>query len=69
LPSAEDDSVASLDSPGATHLRIHADVDIVVARRCAQDPAVLREISLRERRNDSPESLAVDEAADAIPTT
>jgi hypothetical protein len=40
--SADGHGVASLDSPGATHLSIHADVDFVVACRCAQDPAVLR---------------------------
>ena len=47
LCSAEGHGVASLDPPGATHLSIHADVCFVVACRCAQDPAVLREISLR----------------------
>ena len=45
---AEGHGVASLDSPGATHLSIHADVYFAVACRCAQDPAVLREIFLAE---------------------
>ena len=53
LCSAEGHGVASLDSPGAAHLAVHPDVDFVVACRCAQDPAVLGEISLRKCGHDA----------------
>src|SRR3979411_2044518 len=44
--SAEGGRVAPADGPRSLHLRVHADMDFVVARRRAQDPAVLREIPL-----------------------
>jgi len=35
-------------------------MDIVVARRCAEDPAILRQISLRERRHDAARAVVRD---------
>jgi len=66
LCSAEGHGVASLDSPGATHLSIHADVDFVVACRCAQDPAVLREISLRKCGHDAARTVVGDREHDVV---
>src|SRR6476620_1256066 len=62
--SAEGHGVASL-SPGATHLSIHADVYFVVACRCAQDPAVLREIS-RKCGHDAARAVAGDLEHDVV---
>ena len=64
--SAEGHGVASLDSPGATHLSIHADVNFVVACRCAQDPAVLGEISLRKCGHDAARAVVGDREHDVV---
>src|SRR3954462_3991064 len=64
--SAEGHGVASPDSPAATHLSIHADVDFVVACRCAQDPAVLREISLRKCGHDAERAVVGDRELDVV---
>jgi len=66
LCSAEGHGVASLDSPGATHFSIHADVDFVVACRCAQDPAVLEEISLRKCGHDAARAVVGDREYDVV---
>jgi len=66
LCSAEGHGVASLDSPGATHFCIHADVDFVVACRCAQDPAVLGEISLRKGGHDAARAVVGDLEFDVV---
>jgi len=60
LCSAEGLGVASLDSPGATHLSMH------VACRCAQDPAVLREISLRKCGHDAARTVVGDLEHDVV---
>jgi hypothetical protein len=56
----------SLDSPGATHLAIHADVNFVVACRCAQDPAVLGQISLRKCGHDAARKVVGDREHDVV---
>jgi len=66
LCSAEGHGVASLDSPAATHLSIHADVDFVVACRCAQDPAVLGEISVRKCGHDAARAVIGDLEHDVV---
>jgi hypothetical protein len=56
--SAECHRVASPDSPGATYLRVDADVGFVVECRRAQDPAVLREISFAGVRRTAVRSIS-----------
>jgi hypothetical protein len=51
--SAEAHRVASMDCTGTTNLPVHADMDAVVTRRRAQNPAVFRKVSLWERRHDA----------------
>ena len=63
---AEGHGVASLDSPGATHFSIHADVNFVVACRCAQDPAVLGQMSLRKCGHDAARAVVGDREYDVV---
>jgi len=66
LCSAEGHGVASLLTPGATHFSIHADVNFVVACRCAQDPVVHGQISLRKCGHDAARAVVGDLEHDVV---